>query len=131
MNCLRPIPLYKSEEWRRVSPLTRGLKYNYNTNCIWGGISVGAKKLYRSKMAANGQLVLPKELRDALDLAGGDVLIIQAEDQGNGLIEITIQRPRTNFRALIGQWSRKKGSKSVTVDDWSDDLKALDDEEMK
>ena len=96
-----------------------------------GGISVGAKKLYRSKMAANGQLVLPKELRDALDLAGGDVLIIQAEDQGNGLIEITIQRPRTNFRALIGQWSRKKGSKSVTVDDWSDDLKALDDEEMK
>ena len=80
------------DQWRRVSPLTRGLKYNYNTNCI-RGISVGAKKLYRSKMAANGQLVLPKELRDALGLAGGDVLIIQSEDQGNGLIEITIQRP--------------------------------------
>jgi AbrB family looped-hinge helix DNA binding protein len=92
---------------------------------------MGAKKLYRSKMAANGQLVLPKELRDALGLAGGDVLIIQAEDQGDGLIEVTIQRPRTSFRGLIGQWAGKKGAKSVGVDDWSDDLKRLDDEEMK
>jgi AbrB family looped-hinge helix DNA binding protein len=63
-------------------------------------------------MAANGQLVLPKELREYLGLSGGEILTIQAEDKGNGIIEVTIQRPRTAFRVIIGLLS-KGGSKST------------------
>jgi len=90
---------------------------------------MGIKKLYRSKIAANGQLVLPKELRESLGLSGGEILIIQAEDKGNGNIEVTLQRPRTAYRAIIGLLSQS-GSKTLH-EDWSADLKRVDDEEMK
>lgn len=90
---------------------------------------MGNKKLYRSKIAANGQLVLPKELRESLGLSGGEILIIQAEDKGNGNIEVTLQRPRTAYRAIIGLLSQD-GSKTFH-EDWAADLKRIDDEEMK
>ena len=90
---------------------------------------MGTKKLYRSKIAANGQLVLPKELRDSLGLSGGEILIIQAEDKGNGNIEVTLQRPRTAFRAIIGLLSQ--GGSKTLHEDWAGDLKRVDDEEMK
>ncbi len=89
---------------------------------------MGAKKLYYSKIAANGQMVLPKELREALDLSGGEVLNIIAEDRGGGVIIVTIQRPRKKFTELIGLLSLPEGGKST---DWEADLKRLDDEEMK
>ncbi len=91
---------------------------------------MGVKKLYQSKLAANGQLVLPKELRDALGLAGGDVVTIQAESQDNGVIEVSILVPRTGFRGLIGQWSSKTMA-NKDASDWNEDLKRLDDEDMK
>jgi AbrB family looped-hinge helix DNA binding protein len=90
---------------------------------------MGIKKLYRSKIAANGQLVLPKELRESLGLSGGEILVIQAEDKGNGNIEVTLQRPRTAYRTIIGLLSQ--GGSKTLHEDWAADLKRADEEEMK
>lgn len=49
--------------------------------------------------------------------------------KGNGNFEVTIERPQTAFRSIIGLFSA--GGPKVSHKDWASDLDRIDDEEMK
>ena len=86
---------------------------------------MGLKKSYKSKIAANGQVVIPKELRDALGLHHGDIVTIQSEEVDGQVIKIVIGRPRVTFSSLVGLLPAADQRSP-----YEKDLKKLDDEEM-
>ena len=86
---------------------------------------MSVKKSYKSKLAVNGQVVIPKELRDALGLHPGDVITIQSEEVDGQVIKIVIQRPRVTFSSLVGLLP--VADREAT---YNKDLQKLDDEEM-
>ncbi|MBF0441229.1 MAG: AbrB/MazE/SpoVT family DNA-binding domain-containing protein [Oligoflexales bacterium] len=84
------------------------------------------KKVYKSKLAANGQIVIPKELRDSLGLRPGDIITIQSDEIDGHVMQIVIQRSRVTFTSLVGLLPS-----TDKRDSYSKDLKNLDNEEMK
>jgi AbrB family looped-hinge helix DNA binding protein len=85
---------------------------------------MSAIKKFNSKVAANGQVVLPKELRDSLCIKGGDTIVFYAEEN-EGSITISIRRPSTLFGPIVGVLSQLKGRPSKEI------LNELDSEEME
>ena len=81
------------------------------------------KKSYRSRIAANGQVVIPKELRDALHLKGGDAILFDAEEV-EGIVRVAIRKPWVSFSSLIGTLKHLSGKTYDVI------LKNLDEEEM-
>jgi AbrB family looped-hinge helix DNA binding protein len=79
---------------------------------------------FTSKVAANGQVVVPKELRDLLSLKGGDSIVFLAEETGTGMIRIEIKKPTQSFKNMVGILSDLKGRSTETI------LRELDDEDM-
>ena len=77
---------------------------------------MAAPKKFTSKIAANGQVVVPKELRDLLSLKGGDSIVFIAEETGTGMIRIELN--------MLGLFSDLKGRSTAKI------LRELDDEEM-
>ena len=86
---------------------------------------MSVKKSYKSKLAVNGQVVIPKELREALGLHPGDFITIQSEEVDGQVIQIVIQRPRVSFSSLVGLLP--VADREAT---YNRDLQKLDDEEM-
>ena len=86
---------------------------------------MGAQKKFISKLAANGQVVVPKELRDWLSLKGGDSIIFLAEESETGFLRIMIQRPSPSFSNIFGIFSDLNGKPLKEL------LKSIDVEEMK
>lgn len=86
---------------------------------------MGAIRKFSSKLAENGQLVVPKELRELLALKGGDLIVFLAEEGESGLLKISIQKPRKSFAKMVGLFADLKGRSIREI------AKELDDEEMK
>lgn len=86
---------------------------------------MGAVKKFTSKVAANGQVVVPKELRDLLSLKGGDSIVFFAEESETGLIKIMLRKPTPSFAKLFGIFSDLQGRPVKEI------LKEIDSEEMK
>ena len=81
-------------------------------------------KKFTSKIAANGQVVVPKELRDLLNVKGGDSIVFLAEESATGMIRIEIRKPARSFKNMLGLIADLKGRPAADV------LKELDDEDM-
>ena len=79
---------------------------------------------FTSKIAANGQVVVPKELRDLLSLKGGDSIVFIAEETGTGMIRIELKKPTQSFKNMVGLFSDLKGRPTEKI------LRELDDAEM-
>lgn len=86
---------------------------------------MGATKKFTSKIAANGQVVVPIELRVLLSLQGGDSIVFVAEQDDAGLFKIMIRKPTPSFKGLVGAFAELSGSSHKDI------LKAIDREEMK
>ena len=82
-------------------------------------------KFYSSKIAENGQVVIPKEIRDTLHLKGGEKILISIAYLGHGLPSIILRKPTLSFSSLVGIFSPLKGRTIKKI------LRHLDDEEMK
>ena len=86
---------------------------------------MSAVKKFTSKMAANGQVVVPKELRELLSLTGGEMLVFLAEQSDSGMLKITLRKPAPSFKKLVGVMADLKGRPVNAI------LRAIDDEEME
>lgn len=86
---------------------------------------MSAVKKFTSKMAANGQVVVPKELRELLSLTGGEMLVFLAEEGDSGMLKITLRKPAPAFNKLVGVMADLKGRPVKAI------LRDLDDEEME
>ena len=84
-----------------------------------------AIRKFTSKVAANGQVVVPKELRDLLSLKGGDSIVFFAEETDSGLLKIVIRKPAPSFAKMVGIFSHLKGRPLKEI------LKKIDSEEME
>lgn len=81
------------------------------------------KKSHSGKVAANGQVVIPKELRDALGLKSGDTIFFDAERTSTGLVRLVIRKPRLDFASLRGRL------RHLSSEPYQGLLKGLDSEE--
>ncbi len=59
-------------------------------------------KTYVSTLATNGQVVIPKELREAMGLKGGDTVVFLAEEEKTGFLKISVRRPAPSFASMVG-----------------------------
>ncbi len=84
---------------------------------------MGVPKQYPSKIAANGQVVIPKELRETLGLKGGDTVLFYAEEQQAGIFKVVLRKPTLSFKAMVGAFKELEGRP------WREILKQIDDEE--
>ena len=62
---------------------------------------MAAAKLYVSRVATNGQVVIPKELREAMGLRGGDRVLFLVK-QGSGPAEVRLRKPAVSFSSKVG-----------------------------
>jgi AbrB family looped-hinge helix DNA binding protein len=85
---------------------------------------MSAVRAYKSKIAANGQVVLPKELRDALGLKSGDTIMFCAEKKESGLLTVVLRKPSLLFSAMVGTCKKLQGRPLEEI------LRELDKEEM-
>ena len=65
-------------------------------------------KKFPSKIAANGQVVVPKELRDGLGLKGGDIVVFSADEHA-GIIRVTMSKPTISFSSRVGALKNLRG----------------------
>jgi len=86
---------------------------------------MGIPKSYSTKVAANGQIVIPKELRDALGLKGGDIILFCTEEQPAGFLKIVLRRPSISFKSIVGTFKELSGRPLGQI------LRQIDDEEKK
>jgi len=86
---------------------------------------VAPGKAYASKLASNGQIVIPKELRDTLHLKGGDTVVFLAEEEDSGACQITLRKRTVSYRPAVGALHHLAGR------DYRKILAALDGEEPK
>ena len=86
---------------------------------------MGPSKSYLSKVAANGQVVIPKQLRDSLGLKGGDTILFSAEEKPPGILRVVLRKTSLSFRSMVGGFKALKGRPTHEI------LKDLDDEEMR
>jgi len=89
------------------------------------GLRMTAVRKFTSKMAPNGQVVVPKELRDLLSLTGGETFDFLAEEGDLGMLKITLRRPAPSFKKLVGVMPELKGRPVHKI------LREIDDEEWK
>ena len=82
-----------------------------------------SQKAYVSKLASNGQVVIPKELRETLRLKGGDTVIFLAQEDKGGSVKITLQKRTVPYRSAVG------ALRHLANKDYRQILRALDNEE--
>lgn len=82
-----------------------------------------SSKSYPAKIAANGQVVIPKDLRDALLLKGGDTIFFELDTGKSGLLRINIKKASVHFESLIGSL------KHLAHKPYDEILRRLDEEE--
>lgn len=83
-----------------------------------------AVKSYLGKVAVNGQVLIPKALRKALGISGGDAIEFCAEQQNNGVLHVVIRRPALSFNAMRGICKELSGRPVSNI------LKEIDQEDM-
>ena len=57
---------------------------------------------YASKIATNGQVVVPKELRDLLCLQAGEFVVFTVNNDKSTGLSVTISKRATQFTELVG-----------------------------
>jgi AbrB family looped-hinge helix DNA binding protein len=83
------------------------------------------KKNFTSKVASNGQVVVPLELRVLLSLKGGDSIVFLAEQDESGLIKVMLRKPNPSFKNMVGSLKSLSGRPVKNI------LKEIDDEDMQ
>lgn len=63
---------------------------------------MGRSKTFISTLATNGQVVIPKELREAMGLKGGDTVVFLAEEEKAGFLKVSVRRPAPLFASMVG-----------------------------
>lgn len=59
--------------------------------------------IYKSKIALNGQVVVPKELRQKLRLSKGDTVMFRVIDAGNGSpLTVEFEKEGASISDLLG-----------------------------
>jgi len=56
--------------------------------------------MYKTKVTKKGQITLPDEYREKLDIGAGTVLLINM-DKDN----IVVQKPKSSLKGMFGLWS--------------------------
>lgn len=63
---------------------------------------MGKSKTFVSTLATNGQVVIPKELREAMGLKRGDTVVFLAEEEKTGFLKVSVRRPAPSFASMVG-----------------------------
>lgn len=56
--------------------------------------------MYRTKVTKKGQITLPDEYRERLDIGAGTVLLIDIDKES-----IVVQKPKSSLKSMFGLWS--------------------------
>ena len=56
--------------------------------------------MYKTKITKKGQITLPNEYREKLDLSTGSVVVVDLKKD-----HILVQRPKSDLEELFGAWS--------------------------
>jgi AbrB family looped-hinge helix DNA binding protein len=78
-----------------------------------------------TKIAERGQVVIPKEARDALNLSAGDKLVVLPSRRGNGILLMKEE----NIKELAQHMSEKADMISKKSQKLQQKLEAAEDEE--
>ena len=74
--------------------------------------------MYKTKITKKGQITLPNEYRERLDLGTGSLVVVELK---NG--RILVQKPKSDLRSLFGSWSdltdKKVKEIKSTWHDWN------------
>ena len=56
--------------------------------------------MYRTKVTKKGQITLPNEYREKLELGTGSVVVVELKHD-----KMIVQKPKTDLERLFGAWS--------------------------
>lgn len=56
--------------------------------------------MYKTKITRKGQITLPIEYREKLDLNTGSVVVVEIKNN-----EILVKKPKSDLKDLFGSWS--------------------------
>lgn len=56
--------------------------------------------MYKTKITKKGQITLPNEYRERLDLSTGSVVVVELRKN-----QILVQKPKSDLAELFGSWS--------------------------
>lgn len=82
-------------------------------------------KAYKGKVATNGQVLIPKEIRESLGLKAGDAVLFCMEQQPSGALQLVVRRPFVSFKSMLGVCHDLTGRPVSTI------LKEIDQEDMQ
>ncbi len=56
--------------------------------------------MYKTKITKKGQITLPSEYREKLDLSTGSVVVVELKSN-----QILVKKPKSELKKLFGSWS--------------------------
>ena len=56
--------------------------------------------MYKTKITKKGQITLPSEFREKLDLSTGSVVVVELKSN-----QILVKKPKSGLEKLFGSWS--------------------------
>lgn len=70
----------------------------------------------KAKITGDGQITIPKEVRDALEIKEGDSLVSEVEN--DGAARVSVEKDPTSFADYAGAWREGEGMTGQEVNEY-------------